>query len=261
MTSGVHFLSKKVPQSEYGNFGTLLMVTACLPTMPLQMVFAQQTAQALATNRERQVAGMVRTAWLWVFALWLAAALIVLSFQGAIVRGWSLNSPVALWITLVTVLFQLLTPIFQGVLQGCQNFFWIGWAGMLGGLSRLVVAALLVLVVAWGATGMMTGALVSVAIGAFIAIWLTRGIWLLPREAFDGRNLLRQVVPLMLGFWACQFMFTSDTMIAKPFFNGDDMACYVAAGTLSRALLWLVQPRSEERRVGKECRSRWSPYH
>ena len=23
----------------------------------------------------------------------------------------------------------------------------------------------------------------------------------------------------------------------------------------------LVLPRSEERRVGKECRSRWSPYH
>ena len=23
----------------------------------------------------------------------------------------------------------------------------------------------------------------------------------------------------------------------------------------------LVTPRSEERRVGKECRSRWSPYH
>ena len=23
----------------------------------------------------------------------------------------------------------------------------------------------------------------------------------------------------------------------------------------------LCQPRSEERRVGKECRSRWSPYH
>ena len=25
--------------------------------------------------------------------------------------------------------------------------------------------------------------------------------------------------------------------------------------------LGLKQPRSEERRVGKECRSRWSPYH
>ena len=27
------------------------------------------------------------------------------------------------------------------------------------------------------------------------------------------------------------------------------------------AELGLDQPRSEERRVGKECRSRWSPYH
>ena len=26
-------------------------------------------------------------------------------------------------------------------------------------------------------------------------------------------------------------------------------------------LLNLYYPRSEERRVGKECRSRWSPYH
>ena len=26
-------------------------------------------------------------------------------------------------------------------------------------------------------------------------------------------------------------------------------------------LTWKIQGRSEERRVGKECRSRWSPYH
>src|SRR5256885_13084397 len=32
-------------------------------------------------------------------------------------------------------------------------------------------------------------------------------------------------------------------------FGGDQMAA------------WTVMDRSEERRVGKECRSRWSPYH
>src|SRR5690606_39558737 len=31
--------------------------------------------------------------------------------------------------------------------------------------------------------------------------------------------------------------------------------------TLVRCLSRLVEPRSEERRVGKECRSRWSPSH
>src|ERR1035437_1675987 len=27
------------------------------------------------------------------------------------------------------------------------------------------------------------------------------------------------------------------------------------------SFLWITDDRSEERRVGKECRSRWSPYH
>ena len=30
---------------------------------------------------------------------------------------------------------------------------------------------------------------------------------------------------------------------------------------LSRVVVEQEKPRSEERRVGKECRSRWSPYH
>jgi len=34
-----------------------------------------------------------------------------------------------------------------------------------------------------------------------------------------------------------------------------------ATGPLVGALLPREMPRSEERRVGKECRSRWSPYH
>ena len=30
----------------------------------------------------------------------------------------------------------------------------------------------------------------------------------------------------------------------------------------SRCIIWMCRVvRSEERRVGKECRSRWSPYH
>ena len=32
-------------------------------------------------------------------------------------------------------------------------------------------------------------------------------------------------------------------------------------GQLAIILLWTSGNRSEERRVGKECRSRWSPYH
>ena len=35
-----------------------------------------------------------------------------------------------------------------------------------------------------------------------------------------------------------------------------------AAGVSTRTMeRWVTAKRSEERRVGKECRSRWSPYH
>ena len=242
MTLGVHFLSKRIPESQYSIFGTLLMVTSCLPTLPLQMVFAQQTASALATNRERQLAGMIRRTWFWITMVWLAGAAAIFILQGRIIQGWQLTDPMALWVTLLTVLVLLWSPMFLGVLQGRQDFFWMGWVAILGGLFRVVVAVVLVLALNSGATGMMAGALLGGISGVGICIWLTRDLWLLRREAFVGRDLLRQVLPLVLGFGACQFMFTYDTMFAKAYFTGDEMAPYVAAGTFSRALLWLVLP-------------------
>ena len=38
-------------------------------------------------------------------------------------------------------------------------------------------------------------------------------------------------------------------------------AIYVVVNFLVDLIINLVKERSEERRVGKECRSRWSPYH
>ena len=47
--------------------------------------------------------------------------------------------------------------------------------------------------------------------------------------------------------------FVSSANVACGFHAGDPL---VMKNTVAAALL-----RSEERRVGKECRSRWSPYH
>ena len=135
------------------------MVTACIPTMPLQMVFAQQTAGALATDRGRQLAGMIRLGWLWTFVLWAAAALVVLVFQRQIAERWQLTSLPVLWVTLAVVLMNLWMPCFSGVLQGRQDFFWLGWAAIVSGFGRIAVAAVIVLAFPGGATGMMFGAL------------------------------------------------------------------------------------------------------
>src|SRR6266850_399506 len=73
----VHFLSKKLPNTEYGLFTTYLSVAMCIPTMPLQMALAHQTALALATNRRRELAGMIRLVLKATLGLWLLAGIAV----------------------------------------------------------------------------------------------------------------------------------------------------------------------------------------
>lgn len=238
----VHLLSKKIPEAEYGIFGVLLVVVMCIPTMPLQMVFAQQTAKALATNRERELAGMIRLVCLGTFGVWLVASIVVLIFQGTILQRWQIANPVGLWLTLVVILLSLWLPVFSGVLQGQQNFFWLGWTMMINALGRFGVAVILVFLVAANAAGIMAGVLAGLVVTIGICIWQTKMLWALPTQPFDWRSLVSQVLPLMVGFGAFQFLFTADTMFVKAYFSGEETAFYVSAGTLSRALMWFVGP-------------------
>ena len=242
MMWAVHLLNKKIPPAEYGVFGVLLAVAMFVPNMPLQMVFAQQTAQALATDRKRELAGMIRLAWLGTLGLFLLLALGTFIWQQNILAGWQITNPADLWITVLIVLFSLWLPMFWGVLQGQQNFLWFGWTYIFNGVGRLGIASFLVLVLGAYAGGMMLGVLLGLVAAVGVAVWQTRRLWWLHTQPFDWRSLLKQIGPLMLGFAAVQFLFTADTMFVKVYFSGDDAAFYVSAGTLSRALMWLVVP-------------------
>ena len=65
--------------------------------------------------------------------------------------------------------------------------------------------------------------------------------------------ILAFAVPLMLGSLFQQFYNLADTIIVGRFVGVEALAAVGSVGGLNY--------RSEERRVGKECRSRWSPYH
>ena len=242
MAFSVQTLAKKISPAEYSIFVTMLMVTSLVPTMPLQMIFAQQTAGTLATGRLPQLARMIRRGWLLTFLLWCVVVLVVGAFKNRIMAGWELTQAATLWVTLAAVLMNLWMPLFSGVLQGRQDFFWLGWAAILGGVGRVGLAVVIVLAFHGGATGMMFGAFAGIGAWAAVAIWRSRDLWLARPEPLDRQGLFKQVVPLMFGFGACQFLFTTDTMYVKAFFPGDQMAPYGVAGTLSRALLWLVLP-------------------
>ncbi len=238
----VHLLAKKTGKDEYGLFITLLAAVMLVPAIPLQMVFAQQTAKALATGRERELAGMIRLICLGLLGLWGLACVAVFMLQGTILSFWGVRDPAAVWITMPILLMTLWAPVFMGVLQGEQSFLWLGWSMLSNGIGRVAAAAVAVLALHAGAVGMMVGVLIGTVVALAIAIWQTRRLWRLAPQAFDWASILRQVIPLLFGFIFVQFLFTGDTLFVKHYFTAGETGGYGAAGTLARALFWLVGP-------------------
>ena len=238
----VHFLNKFIPKEEYGTLGTLMTSMILVPTIPLQMVFAQQTAAALANGRQRQLAGMLRLAVMYTFGVWLIFALTVVFLQGTIITRWKIANPAALWVTLAAILAALWTPLFAGLLQGSQRFKWLGWVIILQGVGRAGGAGFLVIVLGAMSAGVMAGALIGCLTGLALAMWFSRELWLIRGDPFDRSQFLRQVIPLALGFAAYQFLLSADTIFVNAFFDREQTAYYFTAGTLSRALVWAVGP-------------------
>src|SRR5215469_12758354 len=84
----VHLLARATGESQYGLFITLLSAVMLVPAIPLQMVFAQQTAKAAATGRERELSALARSICLGLFIAWALACAGVAVFQGTILRLW-----------------------------------------------------------------------------------------------------------------------------------------------------------------------------
>ena len=240
---GVHVVAgKTLSEADYGTMVKMFAVTILIPVLPLQSVFARETAAALALGQTQSLAGLIRKTMVVVCGFWLVALAVMLCFEQDIITGWKVAQPAALWLLAFTVLGMMVMPLFFGALQGSQNFLWLGGAMMINGASRLLLVALLIFLAAKTAAGVMVGVSVSVAVTVAAAMWSSRSLWAGPTAPFEWRKLLPQMIPALIGFTACQFIFSADTIFVGVFFPADDTGYYAAAGTLSRALIWLVLP-------------------
>src|SRR6185503_5738695 len=240
----VHPFAKKIPEAEYGIFGLLLAVLNCLsiPSLGLQMVFAQQAAAAIDARRRAELSGTARGVLFGLFLIWLLALVSVGMFHEDLVARWQLSNSAGLWLMLVVSLLTMYSPVFTGLLQGQQNFLWLGWSSMLNSTGRLLAVAIIVLVFQGHAAGMAGGILIGVAVRTVVAAACSREVWLGPWTAVDWRRWLARVVPLTVGFGAFQFMFSVDPVFVQAWFDKDQTPYYMAAGTLGRALVVFTGP-------------------
>ncbi|WCJ58126.1 hypothetical protein NXS98_10360 [Fontisphaera persica] len=246
----VHVIYPILGPREYGLFTTLLAMLNVLtiPALGLQTTFAHQTAAAITPEDEARLAGTVRAVLGWALVAWLVFVGVVLAFQGWIQSTWAIHQPLALWIVVLFTLCLLWQPVLFGVLQGRQNFFWLGWALITNGAGRLVTALSLVFLAIWlspppTATAALLGALIGIAASVVLAGWRTREVWGRKEHLpFVWGPWLRVVIPLTLGLGAFQFLFSVDVLLVRTFYLEDQTGNYNAAGTIGRGLVMFTAP-------------------
>lgn len=246
----VHIIYPILGPREYGLFTTMLALLNVLtiPALGLQTTFAHQTAAAVTPEDEARLAGTVRAVLGWAWVAWLGFAGVVFIFRDWVQSTWVIHQPLALWIVVLFALCLLWQPVLFGVLQGRQNFFWLGWALITNGAGRLAAALLLVFLALWfrpppTATAALMGALLGIAASVLLAGWRTREVWGRTEHLpFVWGPWLRVVIPLTLGLGAFQFLFSVDVLMVRTFYLEDQTGNYNAAGTIGRGLVMFTAP-------------------
>jgi O-antigen/teichoic acid export membrane protein len=240
---GVHIPSgARLSEVEYGVFLALLQVLnlMLIPAIGLQTVVAQQTAAAQTESQRRQLSHTVRVLLVGGGALWVGMVLAAFLARHRLLAGLRIPDPRALWATLPIGLAMLWWPVLQGVLQGRQDFGWLGALQLVNGLGRFLGVMVLVYLLRLPAAGAMLAALFGFGATVLAAGWRSRDIWRGPGEPVAWRSWLARVIPLTLGLSAGQFAMAVDQILVQNTFPGDVTALYGAAGTIGRGLVFFT---------------------
>jgi O-antigen/teichoic acid export membrane protein len=231
-------------KAEYTLFTALLDLLALLviPAGGLQAIFAQMTARALNEVQRAELRAAVRRVLLVVTVAWLVMLLAIWMTRAHVLAGLKVSNPMALWLTLTAALMGLWTPVFAGLLQGSQRFFWLGNTLIAGAIGRLIGVA--IAVVGWGAlsVGAMGGVLFGAVLSLGLAAWISRDQWAGPVRAPRGWPWVRPWIALTLGLTAGGVMLSFDTLVVQNVFEDDQKNFYAAAGRIGRGLVALTTP-------------------
>ena len=242
---GVHAFAPFMGDAEYSLFGTMLAIINVLtiPSLGLQTTFAQQAAAAITEPQQARLAGTTRGLLGLTFLLWLGFVAVVVVFRKQILGELVIPNPLALWLVLLIGLGALWQPILVGLLQGRQDFLWLGWACISAGLVRFLAVAIIVVAFGGKATGAVGGACLGLVATMLIAGTRSRMVWAAPnRLPIEWSDWLWRTLLLSLGLGAWQFIFSVDMIIVR-YLHGENLTgFYSASGMIARGLVMFAAP-------------------
>lgn len=233
-----------LPSEEVGIYVSLLRLFTLLGigAAGLQIVMAQDAAAAVTEESRLRLGATVRSVAKGVFALWLVILLICALLQDEVVRVFKITNAMAVWVTMGLVLAQLMLPFVQGLLQGTQNFAWLGWSVLLNGLGRVIAISVAVILLKGHSTGALMGALVGLSAAVLVGFWPSRALFTLRGGNFQWLDWARRLVPLSAGVGSVLVVMNADMLFVQAHFPSDQSKFYAAVAMVGVGLVTFTTP-------------------
>jgi O-antigen/teichoic acid export membrane protein len=238
-------VQRRLSTPDFGTFLSMLRFFTILGivTSGLQVAMAQQAAAALTPEAQRELRLTTHHVALVIFAMWLCVLVVCLVWRQWLMETFKLPEVATLLVTLGLVLAQLFLPFTQGLLQGQQQFSWLGASLMVNGIGRFAAIYLLMRQFARDATTALSGALAGLAGAVLIAAWPSRGLFLRGGEiGFRWKAWLGRALPLTMGSGSLLFLMNADVLFVQAHFSRDDAAYYSAVAVLGIGLVSFTTP-------------------
>ena len=214
-----------------------------------------------------------------IAALTIIVGMVVLGFIVGIAMGWKQMDSIFLGGMLAMSSTSIIYKAFEDLGLRTQRF-----TGLVFGIlviEDLVAIVLMVMLSTMAVSKNFEGMEMVYSIGKllfFLLLWFLTGIYIIPTFFRRTRLLMGDETLLIVSLGLCFLMVVFATAVGfssalGAFVMGSILAETIEAEKIERlvkpvkdlfAAIFFVSVgmmRSEERRVGKECRSRWSPYH
>jgi O-antigen/teichoic acid export membrane protein len=241
------FLRHEITGAEFGLFQALMGLVSWLniPSNGVQSTLAHQTASAVTPELERQLRGTVRKLLAGLTVIWVLAIAVALLFQQTLMTGFKVYHPASLWVTMLIGLPVLWQPVLSGILQGKEDFLWLGWQTILNSLARCIAIFVFVRVMGVHVTGAMAGVFIGSCTSLAISFWQAWPLLRGPADPVNWAVWLRRLVPLTLGLGAAAFMVSADMVFVRRFFPEGQTGLYSAVAVTGRALMFLIVPMTQ----------------
>lgn len=239
-------IGRALNPEEYGVLATMLNAVniAVVPLGALGTAAAHFAARSMQLEVPRQVFQLLRHWLAYLAAPAILFLLLIAPASGPVAGFFHLEDPTPVIVTGILLSLTLFMPIFGGLLQGLQSYYWGSLVGITWAFLRLTSGWLLITLfgksAVWALVGQVIAVVGALLVGQVALRSTLRG--LTNRAAVEARRTRAYVansVPALMGL---AIFMSGDMILTKHFFEPETAGYAARAFQIGRVMFFLVMP-------------------